>query len=81
VALLGLLAVIAISGYGAHVAGAGFEQPRYLLPLLALYGGLIAMAARGAGRSYGPSAGAALVMLALAHTLFSQLLTVSRYYG
>ena len=47
---LGLLVLIAGTGYIARLGGAaGYEQPRYLFPLLALYGALIALAARGAG--------------------------------
>ena len=61
--------------------GYRFEQARYLLPLLALYGLLVALAARGAGRRWGPAVGAVLVVLAMAHGLFAQLLTISRYYG
>jgi hypothetical protein len=64
-----------------HDTGFPFEQARYLLPLLGLYGLLVALAARGAGRRWGPAVGAALVMLAMAHGLFAGLLTISRYYG
>jgi Predicted membrane protein (DUF2142) len=58
-----------------------FWEPRYLLPMLPLFGVLLALAARGAGRRFGPAAGMALVVLVLAHDVFSQLLVVSRYYG
>ncbi len=40
---------------------------------------MIAIAVRGAGR-YGPAVGAAVVVLAFGHTVFSQALTVGRYY-
>ena len=43
--------------------------------------GLLALAARGAGRRWGPAAGASIVVLFLAHDIFSQLLVVSRFYG
>lgn len=78
----GLIAAIGWQGvvYRADT-GFPFEQARYLLPLLALYGLLVALAARGAGRRWAPSAGAVLVVLAMAHGLFAMLLTISRYYG
>jgi hypothetical protein len=78
----GLLFVIGRSGYQARTGGQpGFEQARYLLPLLALYAALIAVAARGGGRRWGPAVGAALVVLAAAHDVFAGLLTFTRYYG
>jgi hypothetical protein len=49
--------------------------------MLALWGALLALAARGAGRRWGPIVGVAIVSLVLAHDLFSQLLVISRYYG
>jgi 4-amino-4-deoxy-L-arabinose transferase-like glycosyltransferase len=78
----GLVGVIGWQG-AAYRAQTGyvFEQARYLLPLLGLYGLLVALAARGAGRRWGPAVGAALVVLAMAHGLFAELLTISRYYG
>ena len=56
-------------------------RPRYLLPLLPLLGGALALAARGAGRRWGPAAGALIVVLFLAHDIFSQLHVISRFYG
>ena len=78
----GMLILIGGTSYIARLGGAvGYEQPRYLFPLLALYGGLIAIAARGAGKRYGPAVGVLLVCLAVAHTAAALLLTLSRYYG
>jgi 4-amino-4-deoxy-L-arabinose transferase-like glycosyltransferase len=78
----GLLLLIAGTAFVARLDGAaGYEQPRYLFPLLALYGALIALAARGAGRRYGPAVGVFLVCLAIAHTVGAMLLTLTRYYG
>lgn len=78
----GLLVLIAIVGYrslaGSHIP---FEQARYLLPLLPLYAALIALAARGAGRRWGPALGGVLVVFAMGHSLFAMLLTISRYYA
>jgi Predicted membrane protein (DUF2142) len=78
----GLLVLIAGVSYVARLEGVpGYEQPRYLFPLLALYGALIALAARGAGKRYGPAVGVFLVCIAIAHTAAAMLLTLTRYYG
>jgi 4-amino-4-deoxy-L-arabinose transferase-like glycosyltransferase len=78
----GLLLLIGAVSYIARIGGAtGYEQPRYLFPLMALYGALIAIAARGAGRRYGPAVGVLLVCLAVAHSAAAMLLTITRYYG
>jgi len=77
-----LLLLISGTSFVARLDGAsGYEQPRYLFPLLALYGALIALAARGAGRRYGPAVGVLIVCIAIAHTAGAILLTVTRYYG
>ena len=82
VLILGLLALIGGTSYVARVGGvASYEQPRYLFPLLALYGALIALAARGAGKRYGPAVGILLVSIAIAHTAASMLLVLTRFYG
>jgi 4-amino-4-deoxy-L-arabinose transferase-like glycosyltransferase len=82
VILIGLLVLTNGSGYSARVGGAGgFEQARYLLPLLALYGAVVALAARGAGRRWGPAVGVLLVSIAIAHSAVAMLLTLTRYYG
>jgi 4-amino-4-deoxy-L-arabinose transferase-like glycosyltransferase len=79
---VGLLSAIGYTGirYRANT-GVPFEQARYLLPLLALYGLFVVLAARGAGRRWAPALGGALVVLAMAHGLFAETLTISRYYG
>ncbi|MFL5908072.1 MAG: DUF2142 domain-containing protein [Solirubrobacterales bacterium] len=78
----GLLVLTNGNGYTARVGGAGgFEQARYLLPLLPLYGAIIALAARGAGRRWGPFAGILIVSLAIAQSAVAILLTLTRYYG
>jgi Predicted membrane protein (DUF2142) len=56
-------------------------EPRYLLPLLPLVGAALALIVRSIGRRWGPVAGVLIVMLFLAHDVFSQLLVVARYYG
>jgi hypothetical protein len=79
---LGLLVEVGAASYGEFPhALAEFGQARYLLPLVALLGAVLALAARGAGRRWGPAVGALFVVLFLAHDIFSQLQLVARYYG
>jgi len=78
----GLLLLVGLTSYNLFLqrtGGAG--QARYLLPLLTLYAAVLALAARGAGRRWTPVLGTAIVLLALAHAVFSQLLTIARYYA
>ncbi len=77
---LGLLGVVGASDYRVSTPGQ-YVQLRYLLPLSALGAATLALAARGAGRRWGPLVGTLLVLLVLAHDIFSQLLVISRYYG
>jgi hypothetical protein len=78
----GLTLLIGADGYNARaIEGAAYFQPRYLLPLLPLAGAWLALAARGAGRRWGPAVGALIVVLILAQDVFSQLQVVARYYG
>jgi hypothetical protein len=81
-AVAGVLLMIGVSGYRYRAAlGFNFEQTRYLFPLLAFYGGAVALAARAGGRRWGPVIGVSAVVLAMGHWLFAVLLTVERYYG
>ena len=76
---VGLLGLLNWIGYNIQLGEAeGFEQARYLLPLLPLYAAVIALAARGAGRRYGPAAGVLIVSVAIAHSLLAMLLPVTR---
>lgn len=77
---VGLLALIGLTSYIDRHEGV-FAAPRYLLPLIPLLGVALALAARGAGRRAGLVVGAAIVVLFLAHDIFSQILVVGRYYG
>lgn len=77
---LGLLALVGLSSYIDSSEGL-FADPRYLLPLLPLFGVGLALAARGAGRRWGPTVGALIIVLFLAHDIFSQLLVAGRYYA
>ena len=82
VLVAGMLALIGAGSYLAFVgAGGAVFEPRYLLPIMPLLAVSLALAARGAGRRWGPATGAAIVVLLLAHDLFGQLQVVARYYG
>jgi predicted membrane protein DUF2142 len=79
---VGVLALVGADSYLKFPAAAGsYAEPRYLLPMAALFAAALALAARGAGRRFGPAAGTVIVLLVLAQDLFSQLLVVGRYYG
>lgn len=80
--VLGMLIVVGIAGYRYRITtNLPLEQPRYLLSLLALYGGLVAVAARGAGARWGRAVGGFLVVAAMGHSLFAILRTVAHYYS
>jgi 4-amino-4-deoxy-L-arabinose transferase-like glycosyltransferase len=81
----GLLALIAANSYipfgTLRHRPTAYWQARYLLPLIPLLGAALVLSARGAGRRWGPVAGALIVVLFLAHDVFSQLQVISRFYG
>ncbi len=78
----GVMILVAADSYLVYPGGAGgYAEPRYLLPIVALVAATLALAARGAGRRWGPIAGTLIVLLILAHDVLSQLLVVGRYYG
>jgi hypothetical protein len=78
----GLLILVGSASYTGfpQIAGA-YAESRYLLPLLALMGAALALAARGAGRRWGPTVGVLILVLFAAHDIFSQLQVIARYYG
>jgi 4-amino-4-deoxy-L-arabinose transferase-like glycosyltransferase len=77
----GTFVLLGVAGYRfQRLSGLPFEQGRYVLPLLPLYAGLLALAARGAGAA-GRYVGVAIVGVAAAHELFAVLLTISHYYA
>ncbi len=79
---IGLIALIGAASYRAFPASdAEFAQTRYLLPLVAIFGALLTLAARGAGRRWGPAVGMLIVVLFIAHDIFSQLLEAGRFYS
>lgn len=80
--LAGLLLVMGVLGYRYRVTtGYNFEQPRYLFPVLGLYGAVVALAALSAGRRWAPALGVVLLGLAMAHSVFAILVTLGRYYA
>jgi hypothetical protein len=83
VMLAGLLTLIGMDSYinSFKPLGELYAEPRYLLPMLALAGAVLALAAEGAGRRWAPAVGALIVTAVFAHDIFSQLLVISRYYG
>jgi 4-amino-4-deoxy-L-arabinose transferase-like glycosyltransferase len=80
-AVAGLCMVIGVQSYRDYIqSGQVFEQPRYLLPLLGLYAGVVALAVRFGGRRWGPMLAAGIVVIAIGHDLYAQMITVARYY-
>ncbi|HEY2768710.1 MAG TPA: DUF2142 domain-containing protein [Solirubrobacteraceae bacterium] len=79
---IGVLFVIGIPSYHSDIVGHiyAFGEPRYLLPMLPLFGAAIALTVRG-GRRWGPQLGVILIVVFLAHDIFSQLQTIARYYS
>jgi len=76
----GLLGLLAYTGYTyTRATGNGFEQGRYLLPLLPLYAAVVAAGVRALGRRAGPVAGAALVALCVGWSGWALILTVERF--
>jgi hypothetical protein len=81
VMLVGLMVLLSAASFDSYPTLAlADSEPRYFLPMLALGGALLALAARGAGKRWGPVVGAGIVMLFLGHNVLSQMLEVSRYY-
>jgi 4-amino-4-deoxy-L-arabinose transferase-like glycosyltransferase len=79
---LGLLVVVGAASYSLFLRHeGGLFQARYLLPLGAPFAAALALAARGAGRRWGPAVGALIVLLVLTHLVYSQLLVISAFYG
>jgi hypothetical protein len=59
----------------------GIVQGRYLLPLLPLFGVVLALGARGVGERWGRACGVLIVAGVVAWGLFGQLVTVAFFYG
>jgi 4-amino-4-deoxy-L-arabinose transferase-like glycosyltransferase len=80
--VVGLLVMIGHSAFSTYISSgaAAFGDPRYLLPVLPLLSAILVLAIRGAGR-WAPPVAAVVLVTFLAHDLFSQMQTISRYYG
>ena len=80
--VVGLCGEVGVQSYRTVVqTGETFEQPRYMLPLLALYAGVVALAMRALGRRWGPAAAVGFVVLVVGHDVYAQVVTVARYYA
>lgn len=79
----GLAVLIGAAGYRfwLDTGGGRFEQARYLLPLLPLYGALVALAVRAGGRRGGPALAAVCGVVLIGWSLYAQALTALRFYG
>jgi hypothetical protein len=79
---VGLMVLTGAASYLEFPTQAGrYGEPRYLLPLIPLFALAIALGARGAGRRWGRTVAALIVVLILAWDIFSQLQVIARYYG
>jgi Predicted membrane protein (DUF2142) len=81
VGLMILIGVTSYATFAAHSVPEDYAQIRYFLPLVALLGAVLTLAARGAGRRWGPMAGALIVVSIIAQNIFSLLIVVARYYS
>lgn len=82
VAVVPLLLAIASSGFYSRTTGAiGFEQARYLLPLMAIAVAGIGLAVRQVPARVQPWLGAALCTVGLLHGTALWLMTVGRYFA
>lgn len=77
--LLGSIGILGLQYF--ENTGYRFEQARYLLPLLPLYGAAVALAVRAAGPRLARPLAVLVLIAAVAHGVFSQLLVISRFYG
>lgn len=80
-AVVGLWLLVGQAGYSYRVSnGTQFEQARYALPLLPIYGLTVAVASRvGTARTSALVSGA-MIGIAVSHLLLAQLLVTQRYY-
>ena len=79
--IVGLLSALAYVGYGLRPDTTGFEQGRYLLPLLAPLAAIVALGAVGAGRRFGRFVGVLVVVGSIGLTFYAHLLTIARFYA
>ena len=80
-AIVAVCGAIGVVDYQAFIADAPrFQQSRYLLPLIALYGGAVAVTVRLVGSRVAPFVVVFLWAAVSFHTASAMLLTVERYY-
>jgi 4-amino-4-deoxy-L-arabinose transferase-like glycosyltransferase len=80
---IGLMILVGANSFVSETLhnGEPYREPRYFLVLVPLLALVLALAARGAGRRWGRTAGVVIVVVFFAHDVFSQLQLVARYYG
>jgi 4-amino-4-deoxy-L-arabinose transferase-like glycosyltransferase len=82
VAMIGaIMGAVGIAVFRLSAPGMPVAQARYLLPLLAIYAGGIALAVRAPGRRWGQALAAFLVVGAAAHNFAAIMVTLQRYYA
>jgi 4-amino-4-deoxy-L-arabinose transferase-like glycosyltransferase len=80
-AAIGFMTAIAVVSYRFFLIGGGFEQARYIIPLLPLFALVPALAVRAVSPRMAPVLATAIVTATLGLSLYGQLLTIARYYG
>jgi 4-amino-4-deoxy-L-arabinose transferase-like glycosyltransferase len=80
---VGVMALVGGDSYVSDVLEhiGPYLQPRYLLPMIPLFGLTLALAVRGAGARWGPAVGTLIVVLFAAQDVFGQMQTIARFYG
>jgi hypothetical protein len=78
----GLLALLGYTGYGySRMTGYGFEQARYLFPLLPAYIGVIGVALATIRRNAGVVMGTLVVVGTFVFNAWGLVLSIGRFYG
>ncbi len=80
---IGLMMIVGATSFISQTLGhtGPYWEPRYFLPLIPLFGLVLALGARAAGRRWGPVVAVLIVGLFFAHDVFSQLQVIARYYA
>jgi hypothetical protein len=82
VAMIGaIMGAVGIAVFRLSAPGMPVAQARYLLPLLAIYAGGIALAVRAPGRRWGPALAAFVVVGVVAWNFAAIMATLGRYYA
>jgi 4-amino-4-deoxy-L-arabinose transferase-like glycosyltransferase len=78
----GIMLLLAYVGYSLVRTGTrGFEQGRYLLPLMAPFAAFVALGVSGFGQRVGRYLGVLVVIASFGFTFYAHLLTVARFYA